>query len=295
MPKYLSVIRILSVMALLGLATAVYLFLIRPSQLNWGATDAEIARAMPGDELIPNPTFNATRAVTITGTPEEIWPWLVQMGYGRAGFYGYDLIENLGSQRGLHSAENLLPELQQLAVGDDMPISVIATFVVQAMEPHQYLVWSDVADGGGVFTWGLYPVNENDTRLVLRFRFRHSWIDWLFTEWADHVAVRKMLLGIKDRVEGRVEPMARQNAEIALWAVAFLEIMAAFILIFIGRPWWRAWLVALAAVGVFYFTLYAAAPLWSNFLLEIGILAGLFWSYQPVKEVENTDGHGFFF
>ncbi len=77
---------------------SVYLLLARPYQLNWGATPEELNRPMPGDELDIQPTFLSTRAITIEGTPHEIWPWLVQMGYNRAGYYGYDIIENLGSK-----------------------------------------------------------------------------------------------------------------------------------------------------------------------------------------------------
>jgi len=66
---------------LIGVAVLVVWFLYRPWALTWGSTDEEIARAMPGDEVLENPTFNATRAVTIEATPEEIWPWIVQIGY----------------------------------------------------------------------------------------------------------------------------------------------------------------------------------------------------------------------
>jgi hypothetical protein len=276
-------LRILGVLAIIVLAVVVYLLLIRPWQLRWGATDEEIYSPMPGDELVPDPTYNATRAITIEATPEEIWPWLVQMGYGRAGFYGYDLIENLGSKRGIHSAESILPDLQQLAVGDALPISKIATYVIHSFEPNRSLVWADAKEGGGVFTWVQYPINENNTRLIFRFRFRHSWIDWLLTDWADHIAVRKILFGIKDRAEGRVEPMSVQNAEIALWGVAFLEFIATIILIFIRQLWRRVWLVALSAVGVLLVVLFLHPPLWIGILLEIGILAGLIWSYQSSK------------
>jgi hypothetical protein len=119
--------------------------------------------------------------------------------------------------------------------------------------------------------------------LIFRFRFRHSWIDWLLTDWADHIAVRKILFGIKDRAEGRVEPMSVQNAEIALWGVAFLEFIATIILIFIRQLWRRVWLVALSAVGVLLVVLFLHPPLWIGILLEIGILAGLIWSYQSSK------------
>jgi|HubBroStandDraft_6_1064221.scaffolds.fasta_scaffold1334223_1 hypothetical protein len=73
----------------------VYLFFIRPSQLLCGATTEEIRRSMPGDDLVANPNFVATRAITIRGRPEDIWPWIARMGFDRAGYYGYDLIENI--------------------------------------------------------------------------------------------------------------------------------------------------------------------------------------------------------
>ena len=267
------VVRVFSVAAILVLVVTIYLTVVKPWYMRWGATDEEVVRTMPGDEIVADPTFNSTRAVTIDGTPDEIWPWLVQMGYGRAGFYGYDLIENLGSESGLESAQEVVPELQKFEVGDDMPISVIATYKIQAMEAGRHLIWAD--ENGGAFTWGLYPLNDYQTRLVLRFRFQHRWFDWIFTDWADQIAVRKMLLGVKDRVEGRVEPMTLQNAEITLWAVAALELMAAIFLIFKLRQWWRGWLLGLAAAGILLITLYAFLPLWVGILLEMSLLVGL--------------------
>src|SRR5215472_5759261 len=95
--------------ALLGSS---YVFLIRPAQLHWGATPEEIARSMPDDNLVAHPVFDATRAITIRGTPEQIWPWIVQIGFRRAGFYGYDLIENAGSGTGIRSATAILHQFQ---------------------------------------------------------------------------------------------------------------------------------------------------------------------------------------
>jgi hypothetical protein len=96
--------RLAGVWLILTLALPTYVFLIRPAHSRWGATDAEVARGLPGDALIASPTFNATRTVPVNAPPETIWPWLVQWGYGRAGFYGYDLVENIGSPIGLHAA-----------------------------------------------------------------------------------------------------------------------------------------------------------------------------------------------
>jgi hypothetical protein len=283
------VIRILSVLTILMLVATIYLTVIRPWYMRWGATEEEVVRVMPGDEIVAEPTFNSTRAVTIEGSPDEIWPWLVQIGYGRAGFYGYDLIENLGSQRGLESAKAIIPELQQFEVGDEMPISVVATYKIRAMETGSYLIWAD--KNMGAFTWGLYPLNEHQTRLVLRFRFHHQWYDWLFTDWADPIAVRKILLGVKDRAEGRVEPLAHQNAEIALWAVAAVEFLMAIILIFKLRQWWWGWLVAMTAASILLLTLYVFPPLWFGISLEAILLASMILikrDWLKTKEKQNS-------
>ena len=86
-------------LVLLVIATGViYSFLLRPWHLHWGATVAEAAQRMPGDEIVKAPWIKASRAITIRATPEEVWPWLVQMGYHRAGWYTYDWIDNDGAR-----------------------------------------------------------------------------------------------------------------------------------------------------------------------------------------------------
>ena len=101
----------------------------------------------------------ATRAITITGRPEDIWPWIVQIGYDRAGFYGYDLIENLGSKNGIRSAGIIVPELQHLRAGDRVYMSRIADLVAHSMEPNRFLVWADPeTPAHGAFTFALFPI-----------------------------------------------------------------------------------------------------------------------------------------
>src|SRR5271167_456036 len=111
-----------SVAGRLGLALVIflagYLLIYRPQQLHWGATDEEVARAMPGDEIQRQPIFNATRAITIQARPEQTWPWLVQIGYKRAGWYGYDWLDN----GGIPSADRIIPSLHHIKVGDTVPI-----------------------------------------------------------------------------------------------------------------------------------------------------------------------------
>lgn len=95
----------------------------RPWQLSWGATREELVRRMPGDEVVPCPTFNTTRAVTVGAKPEDIWPWLVQIGFGRGGWYSYDIFDNLGR----HSTERIIPAFQHVDVDDLIPIGPGAT------------------------------------------------------------------------------------------------------------------------------------------------------------------------
>jgi hypothetical protein len=177
----------------------------RPWALYWGATQAEIAAVMPGDTIISDPNFNATRAVTIEATPEQIWPWLVQMGYRRAGFYSYDRLDN----DGITSAVRLLPEFQQLAVGDSIPLTSHDYVTVTAMEPGVSMLWEYVGDEPAtVFTWAwmLDPVDDRHTRLVTRLRYRARGIRArLMLDLVEIVMMRKCLLGIQERAQRGVD------------------------------------------------------------------------------------------
>ncbi len=180
-----------------------YLHLIRPWQLRWGATDDEVARPLPGDGDVSLPTFNATRAVTIIAPPEAIWPWLVQMGIGRAGWYSYDWLDNLGRP----SAERIMPEFQHLAVGDLIPVSPDgkAGQWVRAFEPYRWMLWGD-KPGDSTWYWGIEPLDKQHTRLLTRVRMRYRWNSPLLlfnplVEFTDIVMMRKCLLGIKRRAE----------------------------------------------------------------------------------------------
>lgn len=268
--------------ALASVLAAAYLFVARPYQMRWGATTAEVARPMPGDEFSSRPTFLATRAITIDGTPEAIWPWLVQMGYGRGGFYGYDILENLGSGRGIHSATTIDPSLQHLTVGDQLPLSALGGLAVEAVVPPSYVVW--IGQSGmppGAFTWALYPVDAHRTRLVSRIQWRHHWSPPLvfamdmFTEFTDAIAVRKILQGVKGRVEGRVESFARQNVEFAVYVWAFVSLLTALAL-FLRRPLSvRTWLTTLALGVAWLVVWYAPVGISVSVLANLAALWGL--------------------
>jgi hypothetical protein len=185
----------------LGLVVPVVWFVYRPWALTWGSTVEEIARPMPGDEVLERPTFNATRAVTIDATPEEIWPWIVQIGYRRAGFYSYDALDN----DGIPSAERILPEYQRLEVGDTIPLSASAEVRVTELEAPSSMVLVFEVEGtwsNATWVWGLYREDASHTRLVTRLRANPTGVpSRIFLDLGEIIMMRKCMLGIKRRAE----------------------------------------------------------------------------------------------
>jgi hypothetical protein len=185
--------------------------LYRHWHMRWGATDAEVAAPMAGDELVPEASFIATRAITVEAPPEKVWPWIVQMGYRRAGFYTYDLVDN----GGYDSADRIMKEYQDFAVGDwafnmnglfwvELPLTESDAFKVKAFERDVWLLWEKP---DSTWSWRLTPLSGGRTRLVLRIRAHPANLFWsLFMELGDPPMARRMLLGIKARAEGRLQP-----------------------------------------------------------------------------------------
>src|SRR5688500_20401961 len=95
-------------------------------------------RLLPGDAMISDPIFTSTHAITINAPPEQVWPWIAQMGAGRAGWYSWDAIDNGGTP----SATSIMPAFQTVVSGDVMPAIPGATdaFVVAAVDAPRDLV-----------------------------------------------------------------------------------------------------------------------------------------------------------
>jgi hypothetical protein len=209
----------------------------------------------------------------------------MQMGYGRAGFYGYDLLENIGSQYGIRSADRILPEFQHFTVGDEVPLSAAGGLTFYAIEPNQYLVWTG-GKGWGGFTWALYPIDKNHTRLVSRARFSPNLkepgqlVFDLFTEFSDHLAVRKILQGVKGQVEGQREPFVVQNIEFSSYLTALLIYVVALGFILLRPFTWQRWLAGLIAGLAWLITWYAPIPIWSGALLALLALGNVYYSFR---------------
>jgi hypothetical protein len=172
--------------------------LLRPWHTRWGATAQEARSAMPGDEYFPRAQFQATRAITIDAPPCEVWPWIVQVGYGRAGFYSYDLLDSLGRP----SAERIVSELQAVKMGDWVPmspkVSDATAFKVDSFEAPVRLVWRKP---DSTWSWRLDPAGSG-TRLVTRVRVVYDWrkpgmalFSVFLIEFGDFAMMRRMLKG----------------------------------------------------------------------------------------------------
>jgi hypothetical protein len=181
---------------------------LRDWVLTWGATAEEAARPLPGDDLLDRADIVATRAIGIDAPPASIWPWLVQMGPGRAGAYTYDWIENLFGLN-MHSADRIHPEWQNLGVGDVLRSREGRPGMrVEILDPERTLSNRSEA-GDWVWTFVLVP-EDGSTRLVSRNRTAMKGaaagqrLGMLVMEPGSLVMERKMLLGIKERAERSV-------------------------------------------------------------------------------------------
>lgn len=183
------------------------------AQLTWGASPEELAATLPGDGLVPQADLVATRAITIDAAPEDVWPWVVQLGQGRGGFYSYDVLENLVGL-GVHSAQRIVPEWQGLAVGDPVHLAEQFALTAAVVDPPHALVLEGAAPLADEtappydFTWAfvVQPARDGATRLVVRERYgyKERWVGRMVVpvSWLSFLMSQRMLRGIRDRAQG---------------------------------------------------------------------------------------------
>lgn len=187
---------------------------------RWGVTAAEAAAPMPGDELVAEPQLLSTRGIAVDAAPTRVWPWLAQVGWGRGGLYSFDGLENLVGCD-LHSVERILPEHQDLHVGDliQMGPPGYPCFRVQQVEPPHVLVLvgadprpphgipgPDSGQGVATWQWQLRATRDGRaTRLLVRQRLsypRSQSVLWHVVEPVAFVMERQMLRGLARRAGG---------------------------------------------------------------------------------------------
>jgi len=247
-----------------------------------GATEAEVARTLPGDELIERTPTDWTHGATIDAPPEEVWPWIAQMGDDRGGFYSYTFVENLLMGEDLyHNANRILPEFQNPQPGEGM---VVDSLQVYDVEPGKWLIAaqrSDAGDFNWVWLWYLEAAGTNQTRLIVRQALRifpegTNPVVSAVTDLGAFVMEGRMIEGLTLRAEGRTEPAGIEVVEILLWAAALAAGLGAAGL-FLTRPAWQApLLLGLAALLTLIWYTYWQPSIWLRLVFDIA-LSGLLW------------------
>lgn len=250
---------------------------------HWGATSAEMARALPGDELIARGPKDSTQGMTIDAPPEQVWPWIAQIGDERGGFYSYTFIENLLSGKDLyHNASDILPQFQNPQPGEGM---VMDSLKVHDLQAGQWLLAAQTSKTGDydwVWLWHIEPVGTNQTRLLVRSAMRIAELAGNpalspLTDVGSFVMMRRMMYGLKLRAEGGSEPAPIEAIEIALWAACLVAGLVAAGLFVARRAWQAPLLLGLAALlGLMWFTVWQPS-IWLRLLVDVALFGGLGW------------------
>ena len=244
-----TVLQLVGSVAVFVASCGLFVAILHPWLMNWGSTRDEQAMVLPGDTEAPSTYL--TRAITIDAPPSAVWPWLMQIGQDRAGFYSNDYLENLTGAN-IHNADVIRPEWRVRAVGDKIRMTTpeqtaiggeATLLTVRILETER--VYADVP---GRFV--LLPIGEQATRLLLREKLaipERSGSMWAIWDPMHFVMEQRMLQGIKERAEGRsfVAPVAQAAAHVG-WALAGLGLLAVFLT---RRRWWP-WLLLPVAPGL---------------------------------------------
>jgi hypothetical protein len=285
--------RIVSLLAVGMLLLGGVLGLARPWYLAWGATDEELHRVLPGDEIIPGTSAQLTRAITIDAPIERVWPWLAQLGQDRGGFYSFDLLENaVGCE--MPTTDVLRPDRQRWAVGDKLwmypprkaggsGFATLRTFVpgrAMGFGTHMPGVSIDQPEDGS-WSFVLEPLGSTMTRLLVRGRGgpRPTLLGITFYqsvfEPVHFVMEKRMLIGIKQLAETGARDRASNHAQVALWVITALLMMAAVVVTLRAADWTGPLVITFGAGVLFAMLTLVQPPIWAGGALVLSLSAAI--------------------
>lgn len=201
MPRLLSGPRLVAI----AVAALTAYRVVQPLR-SWGTRDEESASALPGEELVPGPQVSLTQAISIAAPPDQVWPWIAQLGADKGGFYSYSWIENLGGAR-VVNADRIVPAWQHPVVGAQLWLHPMLALRIQRVEPGELLVAGRPVTGGCGFQWIFVLRADGPGRSRLLVRERYVVPSALGRVAARVAAVgsavmsQRMLRGIRDRAE----------------------------------------------------------------------------------------------
>lgn len=230
----------LGVPVLLAVLVVVATMALIPWMDRWGATDDEIAASLTGDELVPSARISYTRAISINASPEDIYPWVVQLGAEKGGMYSYEWFETNLLQCELINADRIHPEWQNLKVGDPMKMcpgtSGPPPYEIAIIEPNSSIIMGHKENGAWVEVWQFHfiPKEDGTTRLVIRSRSAAEGWFWDIIRPGEFIMMRGMMFGIKERAEalskagGWHAPEAASDLKTVRWTEFGREISIAY-------------------------------------------------------------------
>lgn len=272
---------------LIGLGAVIVVLVISFSALlaaipTWGATAEEAAGTYPGDETAPNPLLTWTHGATIEAAPEQVWPWIAQLGDVRGGYYSYTFIENLVAGANLyHNAATILPEFQNPQPGDGM---ITGALRVAEVKTGQYLLAeSEIPDMVWTWIWSIEPAAENQTRLVVHTRIQPpemggvSSIVGFVINAGGFIMEQNMIQGLKLRAEGGSEFAGIEWVEIGLWLLALAAGIVCAVH-FVRRGGWLALGIGLVSVVWLMVLTFVQPALGLRALGDAVLLAAAVWT-----------------
>lgn len=299
MVRSLSV-RLTSVLAVVVAALAVVPAVWRPWARDWGATAEEARRALPGDDVIPGAVSQETRAVTVRAPPEDVWPWVAQLGQDRAGFYSYRLLENLVGCR-MPLGDHLDPALQSWKPGDKLwmyppeRLGGSGRADLALVEPGRSIVFATRQMGSppegppaGSWAFTVEGTGRGHTRLLVRGRgapgdggFLAQAFDGFVFQPAHFVMERKMLTELKARAEGRGPTPWSDGVENIAWTLLAVTFVAGGVLVLRRRPFGRALGAMAFAAGAFQVATYLLLGPFVALLLAMVAILLTPWRARP--------------
>jgi hypothetical protein len=281
---------VLSILLFAGLVW-VAAFVMQPWHNQWGATAEEASMQLPGDTLIPNAAYQATLGVTVTAPPEEVWPWLAQMGADRAGLYSYSWLESLMNCP-IHNDNELIPEFQHPQVGDLVRMCPgdfgPSPHEIAEIQPNRAFIFGGRNDSGDHWksTWQfvLVPQGEDTTRLLLRLHSANYASINAIMEPAFFLMERRRLQGIQERAEGQFRADWLSESEILLWIAAFFCFLIAGGMLVLRRAWQLPALLTGITAALTLFLAFAQPALWVDVLGVLAVYGGLAWIIRTLRK-----------
>ncbi len=302
------IMRLISLLASFTAILLIFIFAVRPWYLRWGATDEEIQKILPGDEIVPNAVGSETRAITIDAPIDSVWPWLAQLGQDRGGFYSFDLLENIVGCE-MPTVDSLRPDKQAWKPGDRLWMyppdkaggvgyATLRTYIPgRALGFGTHVMGTSPDDPeDGSWSFALEPTGDSTTRLLIRGRgapgrsLLGTAFDRSMFEPIHFMMERRMMIGVKQLAEGGDRDRLLNHIHIAIWTITFALFITSSVMVLRRREWTRPLVGFVASALIFQVQTLAQPDVIVEGAMTLALVFWLWWNRGSNRESHVT-GH----